>query len=92
MMIRMVCRCGTPYQARKADLDRGWGRSCGKSCAAKRRDFGGNAAKREDGVALTMKQSFKGAKRITKDKRVYLRNESDDDCDYEYGWDAHKDY
>ncbi len=69
-MVAMVCRCGTEYEARQADLDRGWARSCDKSCAAKRRDYGGKAAKRADGVALTMKQSFKGAKRKTPDTRV----------------------
>ncbi len=69
-MVAMVCRCGTNYDATQADLNRGWGRSCDKSCAAKRRDFGGKAAKRLDGKPLKMTQSFKGAKRKTPDKRV----------------------
>ena len=93
-MVDMVCRCGTQYQARQADLNRGWGRSCGKSCAAKRRDFGGKAAKRVDGVPLTMTQGFKGAKRNAPDKRKRsgIWNEHKfEDVDYEYGWDAHKD-
>lgn len=43
----MVCACGTEYPAREADLKRGWGLSCSKSCAAIRRDFGRPAAKRK---------------------------------------------
>lgn len=39
-MVNMVCHCGAKYQSRKADLLRGWGLSCSKSCAAKRREFG----------------------------------------------------
>lgn len=44
----MVCHCGKHYQARLADLKRGWGLSCGKSCAATRREFGRPAAKPRD--------------------------------------------
>lgn len=45
----MVCHCGVEYQAREADLDRGWGLSCSKRCAAIRREFGRPAAKRKEG-------------------------------------------
>jgi hypothetical protein len=97
-MIDMICRCGTEYPARLADLNRGWGRSCDKSCAAKRRDFGGQAAKRKDGIPLTMTQSFKGAKRKTQDRRVYTTTEWREQkmhdqamADCEAGWDGHKD-
>lgn len=44
-MVRMLCHCGTEYEARKVDLLRGWGLSCSKSCAAIRRDYGRPAAK-----------------------------------------------
>jgi hypothetical protein len=37
----MNCRCGKTYKARKADLKRGWGLSCSKSCAKKRSNKGG---------------------------------------------------
>ena len=47
--IWMVCHCGTEYPARKADLKRGYGYSCSKSCAAIRRDHGRPAAKPRDG-------------------------------------------
>lgn len=36
-MLNMVCRCGSKYQAREADVKRGWGKSCSKSCASMRR-------------------------------------------------------
>jgi hypothetical protein len=45
-MVAMKCHCGGLYQARAADLERGWGYSCSKSCAAIRRDFGRPRAKR----------------------------------------------
>lgn len=41
---RMKCHCGTEYDARIADLNRGWARSCSKRCAAIRREFGRPAA------------------------------------------------
>ncbi|UNM95915.1 hypothetical protein MMG00_12040 [Ignatzschineria rhizosphaerae] len=36
----MKCHCGTEYTAKGADLGRGWGFSCSKSCSAIRREFG----------------------------------------------------
>lgn len=33
--VQMICGCGMEYTARKADLTRGWGRSCSKKCAHK---------------------------------------------------------
>lgn len=39
-MVKMVCHCGSEYEARQADLNRGFGYSCGKRCAAIRRDYG----------------------------------------------------
>ena len=35
--VNMKCACGNEYQTRKADLKRGWGLSCSKSCSAKRK-------------------------------------------------------
>ncbi|PCI53652.1 MAG: hypothetical protein COB36_12015 [Alphaproteobacteria bacterium] len=39
-MVAMKCHCGKEYQARKADLNRGWGKSCGKRCASIKREYG----------------------------------------------------
>jgi len=43
--VKMVCHCGDEYEARTADIKRGWGLSCSKRCAAIRRDFGRPAGK-----------------------------------------------
>jgi len=45
-MADMLCHCGAVYQAMEADLKRGHGYSCSKSCAATRRDYGNWRAKR----------------------------------------------
>lgn len=47
-MVTMICYCGKEYQAREADLRRGWGLTCCKSHAAVRREFGRPAAKRKE--------------------------------------------
>lgn len=36
-MVDMICACGTNYKARQVDLDRGWGKSCSKKCATKKK-------------------------------------------------------
>lgn len=33
-MVEQTCRCGEKFMARVADVKRGWGKSCSKSCAA----------------------------------------------------------
>lgn len=43
---QMVCHCGKHYDAREADLNRGWGLSCSKSCSASRKTFRLPSAKR----------------------------------------------
>lgn len=37
---KMKCHCGSEYEAKGADLGRGWGFSCSKRCSAIRREFG----------------------------------------------------
>lgn len=46
-MVAMICHCKQEYNAREADLKRGNGFSCSKSCAAIRREFGRPKAKRK---------------------------------------------
>lgn len=41
----MLCHCGNEYKAKTADLKRGWGLSCSKSCAAIRRKYNKKPAK-----------------------------------------------
>lgn len=45
--VTMICHCGAEYEARTADIKRGWGLSCSKRCASIRRDFGRPAARRK---------------------------------------------
>jgi hypothetical protein len=36
-MVRVICankRCGCEFEARQADINRGWGKYCSKSCKA----------------------------------------------------------
>lgn len=71
--IEMKCWCGNHYTARDADIKRGWGLSCSKSCAAIRRDYGKPKATRVDGVKIPrVKKKDRGATRITPDKRTYV--------------------
>ncbi len=37
--VEMICACGEHYLAKKADIRRGWGTSCSKTCAAKKKRF-----------------------------------------------------
>ena len=57
--VELICHCGERYFAREADLKRGWGKSCSKSCAATKRDFGRPNPKRVDGLKLPNKTKKK---------------------------------
>lgn len=71
--IELKCHCGEHYFAREADIKRGWGLSCSKSCAAIRRDYGRPKATRVDGAKIhRVRKKDRGANRITPDNRQYL--------------------
>lgn len=78
-MVEQTCWCGTKFQAREADVKRGWGKSCCKSHASWRRE------KAKGPAGLIEKD-----RRRERAEREY---ESDPGLiDYEGGsWDAHKD-
>lgn len=59
--IKMVCFCGVTFDARLADLKRGWALTCSKRCAAIRREFGRPAAK-EVGTGFSVKQILRREK------------------------------
>lgn len=88
-MTLMICHCGVEYDAREADLKRGWGYSCSKSCAAKRRDFGAPKAKRADGLKTKQVKKSPDTYRPNDDRYISF---SDNRYLYEdeLGWDAHK--
>lgn len=59
--IKMVCFCGAEYEARLADLKRGWALTCSKRCASIRREFGRPAAK-ESVIDFSVKQILRREK------------------------------
>jgi hypothetical protein len=50
--VELICHCGKDYEARTADLKRGYGLSCCKSCSATRRTFKKAPAKLKDGRSV----------------------------------------
>ena len=77
-MIERTCWCGTKFQAREADVKRGWAKACCKSHAAHARE------KKLD------RNDYKhgGQKRQNDDE--YSDHCAGMDC-VEAGWDGHKD-
>lgn len=82
------CRCGATFQARPADVKRGWAKSCSKSCAANKRESrtgafaahvanGGRSGDRPDG-------RFMMERRRERDHESAM-------YDMDSGWDGHKD-
>jgi hypothetical protein len=91
--VAMKCHCGEEYKARQADLDRGWARSCSKSCAAIRRDFGRNAAVRLDGkkIKKTKPKPSTARKWTPEQLQAHIDHLNDSAMDdAELGWDGHK--
>lgn len=87
--VQMICHCGEEYSAREADLKRGWGYSCSKSCAALRRDFGKPKAKRVDGIKTKQTQRSPDGYRPN-DPRQGERDIEYANIANEEGWDGHK--
>lgn len=79
-MIQQTCRCGKVYSARAADIKRGWGKSCSKECAARKR-----TSREASGNFRIAEASAKYSSRI--DQRI-----SDDDARtaFGHGWDDQK--
>ena len=51
-MPRLVCFCEKEYDARQADINRGWSKTCSKRCAAVKREFGRPNARHLDGSVV----------------------------------------
>lgn len=80
-MVDQTCWCGKAFQARKADVKRGWGRACCKAHAAHARE------KKLDRFGFQRGESgtFKSRMAELQSRR------SNDDMDWdELGWDGHK--
>ena len=76
-MVEVSCKwCKTPFMARKADVNRGWGKFCSKSCKAN-----------EQEKRTHQNANFKERQR---ESDYYDMHEAAL-ADSEMGWDAHKD-
>ncbi|EMI9071791.1 TPA: hypothetical protein ACJKZR_001403 [Acinetobacter baumannii] len=79
-MTNVSCKwCKTPFQARTADVKRGWGKFCSKSCKASEQE-------KRTGQNMAFQLS-----RIHSELRNDLMHERALEGS-ELGWDAHKDY
>ena len=67
MKIKMTCHCRKEYEAKSADIKRGWGLSCSKHCAAVRRKYKKPAATQ---AIFNIKQTNKSPDTYRIDKRV----------------------
>lgn len=65
--MKVTCRCGTVFDAKLADIKRGWGKSCSKRCAANRREI---------------KNGHRWHKRATEIKYAYTYSADDIGQDY----------
>lgn len=80
-MVEQVCWCGQHFQARKADVARGWAKACCKSHAAHARE------KKLDRFGFQQGEAGTFASRMA-DQRA---RSNDGAGDWEGGgWDAHK--
>lgn len=55
-MVQQVCWCGKKFEARAADVNRGWGKSCCKKHAARARERKLNAIAQCDGYKMSHKE------------------------------------
>ena len=61
-MVEQKCRCGVVFKARRADVNRGWGKFCSKSCKAneQERRTGQYAALKRRQVRRSFEREFGG--------------------------------
>lgn len=57
--VKLKCFCGGSYEAREADIKRGWGKTCSKSCASIKREYGRPNAKYLDGSKVEWGKKYK---------------------------------
>ena len=82
-MVKIICgnkKCGKPFDARAADVARGWGKFCSKACKA-----------HKQGRHLASKETQKMWKDYNREFPDIIGRKSDreEDMDYDGGWDAH---
>ncbi len=87
MLVNRRCECcKTPITVRSADVKRGWGRFCSKSCKAKKQEArtGQYASLLQAGMVPGYRSSMSEFDRHDRDHMQAMD-------DMETGWDAHKD-
>lgn len=85
-MVDRTCWCGKVFQAKSADVKRGWGNACSKAHAAHAREkkldrFGFQRG--ESGTFHSRRSELRSADRSEADHRVSMDAIED-------GWDGHK--
>lgn len=64
-MVQRKCRCGKDFQARAADVKRGWGKFCSKSCKAVEQERRtGQYADYLSGNTATQKKARRSARKV----------------------------
>jgi len=86
--LTLVCYCGTQYVAREADIKRGWAKTCSKTCAATKREYGRPNARHTTGASVHFGKKYKRPNPPVDIRAV----EREDECDHydDPSWDAHK--
>lgn len=88
-MVTLVCFCGEEYEVREADIKRGWGKTCSKSCAAVKREYGRPDPKTLSGKSIKFGKKYKRPN-PPNDSRMVGREYYDLNDDP--SWDSHKGY
>lgn len=83
--MKLKCFCGNVYQARQADIKRGWAKTCSKSCAAIKREFGRkNAVCAETGKKIKWGNKPNYSYRSENNSKLRAKEKSFDG-EYHYG-------
>ena len=86
-LVLRTCHCGTIYRARQADLNRGWGKSCSKHCAAVKRTCRESSGNFKRAKASTKYATRNDPRAIEREKeRIWHEANTANEA----GWDGHK--
>lgn len=89
--VKLRCYCGSVYTKRIADIKRGWGKSCSKSCAAKKKTHGNPSATYMDGSKVSWGKSYTKKQATIKPVAAINTNDDWDELNEDPSWEAHKD-
>lgn len=75
MGVKLKCHCGSVYTAREADIKRGWGKTCSKSCASLKRIYTLPNATTPDGGKVNFGKEYKRPNDKRYGERARVRDE-----------------